>query len=148
MILRNLLLAATLLLAACSDDGAGPYIEVQGGGFIFNYRAAETTAGLVARPLKPVPADAVLEARFENPAGGEAIVLSQPTSAAQQKYDFTTPPLHGVIKDRPYRVAVRLLGADGAELQKIELTFRSNVDQSVMPERPLTVGPGYQPAPQ
>lgn len=137
---------AAAFLAACSPEESAPpaWFEVYGGGFIFNYRIAETTAGLVARPLAALPEGSRLEATFEDPAGGAPIVLIQRTSAAQQKYEFTTPALHGVVKDRPYEVAVRLVGSDGAELQKVGLTFTSNVDQSVMPAGPLVEGPGYR----
>ncbi len=159
MYLRIILGVAALaaLLAGCSADTTTPaaeapaitesgdrYVEITGGGFIFNYRIAETTAGMVAVPIQPLPEAAKLEASFENPAGGAPILLTQETRAAQTKYVFTTPPLQGVAKDRPYAVSLRVVGADVAELQKLALTYKSNVDQSVMPLDPLTVGPGYQ----
>ena len=40
---------------------------------------------------------------------------------------------------------VVLAAADGVELQRIERAFESDVDQSVLPERPLVIGPTYQP---
>lgn len=141
------LTAAVLCLAlgmAGCDQGPTPFVEVEGGGFIFNYRIAEATAGLIARPLKPLPDGSVLEARFEDPAGGPAIALRLPAVAAQRRYEFTTPPLAGIVKDRPYAVSLRLLGPDESELQRVDLTYRSNVDESLLPPSPLTVGPGYQ----
>jgi hypothetical protein len=145
-LVRNAAVTALLAaaLAACSpQESATPaFIEVHGGGFIFNYRIAETTAGLVAWPLTALPEGARIEVSFEDPAGGPPIVLIQPTGAAQQTYHFTTPALSGVEKDRAYAVAVRLLGPDGAELQTIDLSFRSGVDQAAMPQRPLVEGPG------
>ena len=47
-------------------------------------------------------------------------------------------------KDKPYLVIVVLKGVGGEELQRIEKTFVSELDQSVLPDRPLAIGPGYQ----
>jgi hypothetical protein len=136
-----------LALSACSD-AEGPYIEVQGGGFIFNYRIAEATMGLVAVPLKEIPAGSVIEARFQNPAGGDPLLVTDNVTPAKTKFSFTTPPLKGIEADKPYKVTVRLLDPDGKELQRIEKDFRSNLDQSVLPEKPLVVGPVYTPNPE
>ena len=70
------LLLAVLVMAGCSSE-SGPYLELQGGGFIFNYRIAEATVGLVAVPVRALPEDATVEASFENPAGGPPIVLDE-----------------------------------------------------------------------
>ena len=44
---------AAMALVGCSDSGSNsPYVEVRGGGFIFNYRIAEATAGVVVAPLR------------------------------------------------------------------------------------------------
>lgn len=140
-------IAALLTLSACSDEKS-PYIEVQGGGFIFNYRIAEATMGLVAVPLKEIPTGAVIEASFQNPAGGEPLLVSDSVTPAKTKFSFTTPPLKGIEADKPYKVTVRLLDAEGKELQKIEKDFRSKLDQSILPEKPLVVGPVYTPNPE
>jgi hypothetical protein len=129
-------------LAACSDD-SGPYLELQGGGFIFNYRIAEATMGLVAVPVRALPENATVEARFENPAGGPPIVLDEKALSTTAKFAFTTPPLTGIVADKDYKVTLRLLDADGKEVEKIEKNFRSQVDQAMLPEKPLTIGPGY-----
>ena len=136
-----------LLLAAAagcsSQDDKSPYVEMRGGGFIFNYRIAEATEGFFVVVLRPLPGGATLEASFENPAGGEAILVTAPASANRDKFDFITPPLKGIVADKEYRVALRVLAADGKELQRIEKKFHSQVDQSILPEKPLTIGPGY-----
>ena len=130
-----------LSLAACVDQSQ--YLEIAGGGFIFNYRNAEATWGVILVPRKDPPPGAVIEVTFENPAGGAPIVMSRPARGGG-RIDFQTPALAGVEKDRPYHVAVLLKGADGAELQRLEKDFVSQLDQSVLPERPLAIGPGYQ----
>jgi hypothetical protein len=138
--------AALAALAGCSDNS--PYVELRGGGFLFNYRIAEATADLVLAALKPLPEGAVLEVNFENPAGGDPIVLRQEARADQVKFDFVTPPLKGIQKDKPYAVSIRLLDKSGKELQRIDKPFHSTLDQSILPDKPLVVGPVYTPNPE
>ncbi len=136
-------LAVLVLLAvsACVDESQ--YLELAGGGFIFNYRNATATYGIVLLPRKDPPPGAVIEVTFENPAGGAPIVLSR-LARGGGRIAFETPALEGVKKGRPYRVVVRLASADGDELLRIERDYVSDLDQSVLPERPLAIGPGYQ----
>jgi hypothetical protein len=138
---------ALAALAGCSDDKS-PYLELRGGGFLFNYRIAEATGSLVVGPLRTLPANSVIEVNFENPAGGPAIVLRKPVAADDSKFDFNTPPLTGIVKDKPYQVTIRLLDKDGKELQRIDKPFKSSLDQSILPEKPLVVGPVYTPNPE
>ena len=145
--MRAILLLAVLTVAACSSE-FGPYIELRGGGFLFNYRIAEATAGLVVVPLRTLPEGSAIETSFENPAGGPPIVLSEKVSPKQTKFDFTTPPLTGIKADKDYAVTVRLVDAGGKELQRIDKMFRSQLDQSVLPPKPLTIGPGYTRNPE
>jgi hypothetical protein len=136
-----LILALIPLLGACADDR--PYLEIGGGGFIFNYRNAQAHYGIILYPRKNPPAGAVIEATFDNPAGGGPIVLRREARGGG-RIDFQTPPVTGVKKDTPYHVLVVLRAADGAELQRLERDFVSELDQTILPERPLAIGPGYQ----
>lgn len=136
-------LALLAVLAGACDDGAGDYLKVTGGGFIFNYRIAEATCQVVAEPLRALPEGAVLEARFENPAGGEDLVAVQRPAASQRRFSLVSPPLHGVVAGQPYRVSLRLVDAAGETVETHARSFTSSVDQSVLPAAPLTVGPGY-----
>lgn len=136
-----LLLAVLLAGAGCVDRSA--YLELAGGGFLFNYRNAEATWGIVLVPRRDPPPGAVIEVAFENPAGGDPIVLSRPARGGG-RIEFQTPPLSGIQKGRPYRVVVLLRSAAGEELLRIEKDYVSDLDQSVLPERPLAIGPGYQ----
>ncbi len=45
-------------------------------------------------------------------------------------------------------MSIRIEGADGAVLQKIDTTMMSTEDQSILPDRPLVVGPLYTPNPE
>jgi len=145
-------LAGLLLLfaaAGCDDDAeSGPYLQIAGGGFVFNYRLAEAHYGLVVHVKRTLPDGAVLEAAFENPADGSAIVVRQPARPGRKGYKFETPTLRGIRAGRDYRAEVRLLAdAGGAELERHERAYRSDLDQTALPDRPLTSGPGYHPPP-
>jgi hypothetical protein len=134
-------LAALALLASCS--GESEYLKPGGGGFIFNYRNAEASYGLILFPTRDPPAGAIIEVSFENPAGGEPILVSRPARGGG-RIDFQTPPVTGVEKGKRYQVVAVLRAANGDELQRIAKSFASEVDQSMLPERPLAIGPGYQ----
>jgi hypothetical protein len=136
-----LLLLAMPALSACVDQSQ--YLELGGGGFIFNYRNATATYGIILHPRKDPPPGAAIEVTFENPAGGEPIKLGRPARGGGL-IEFETPALTGVEKDRPYQVVVLLKSEDGTELQRIEHEYSSQLDQSVLPDRPLVIGPGYQ----
>ena len=150
-VLRSFCLVLGLsLVAACSSEETGPYLEIQGGGFVFNYRIAEATAGVVAYPKRTLPEGGRIEATFQNPAGGAPFVLAEPVVKDKKKYDFTTPPLTGVRAKTDYKVTIVLFDAGGKEIETIDKPLVSELDQSVLPEKPLTVGPGYarNPEPQ
>ena len=142
--LRVLCLIVALAVTACSSGP--PTVKIVGGGFIFNYRIAEAYYGIVAEVGGEVPEGATLEAEFEDPAGGKTIVLSQPFIPARSRYKFETPPLVGIKADRPYQVILRLF-APGKDtvLAEAMRSFSSNVGQDILPEQPLSVGPGYHP---
>ena len=125
-----------------------PYLQVLGGGFVFNYRVNDTYYGFTARIVRPVPVGTILEASFEDPAGGAPIVVRQRVGTGQVQYVLRTPELHNVQKDRSYNVEIRLLDRTSESvIWATRREYHSVLDQSVMPEGPLTVGPGYTPAP-
>ena len=88
------------------------------------------------------------EARFEDPAGGPALVVRSVHGWRQNAHAFHSPPVKGVTADRDYQVELRLLApAEGAKTPTVLATytksFRSDLDQAVLPETPLAPGPGY-----
>ena len=128
--------------AATADDA--PYLRYEGGGFIFNYRVAIAYYGIVVRPARPMPKGTLIEARFADPAGGSDIVLSKTYEGGARAISFQTPPVHGVKADTDYPVRVALLGPGGGMLGSYEYKIHSDLDQSVLPEKPPVAGPGYQ----
>jgi hypothetical protein len=133
-----------VMLAGCKPEETGPYVKIDGGGFIFNYRISEAYYGFVIRPLRSLPEGAVLEARFEDPNGAEPIVERQTARPSAIKYTFRTPPLKNVVADRDYLAEIVVLdAAGGKELGHYSRTFRTYIGQTVIADKPLTVGPGY-----
>ncbi|WP_353644693.1 hypothetical protein [Mesorhizobium sp. WSM2239] len=142
------LLVAMLALGACRDTGGeGEYFEIAGKLFVFNYRVATATYLVNLRPLQPMREGETAVASFEDPAGGEPIVVRQKIWPKLEKTTIESPPLRCVVKDRPYHVSIRIEGADGRVMQTIETTMTSSEDQSLLPDRPLVLGPAYTPNP-
>lgn len=140
-------LLLAVVLGACDSSNDKPYLAFAGGGFIFNYRLATADYGFVARVLRSIPEGSIVEAEFENPDGGSPIVLRQNAKAGRMSYVFRTPPVQGVIANQDYRVVLRLLDPERGEFARYEKSFRSDANQTVLPESPPVVGPGYQRAP-
>ena len=150
---------ARLLAAACAllaplfvlgwltrqDPAETPWLHILGGGFIFNYRIAEVYYGFAAAIGRPLPTGSIVEAAFEDPAGGPPLVVRQRVGGAEMtRLSLRSPPVHGVKAGRPYHVAVRVLEREGERLLwSRELSFRSDLSDDVVPDRPLTIGPGY-----
>ncbi len=138
---------ATLALGACRDPGQGDYLNVSGKIFVFNYRIARASYLLTLNKVRPLPDDAVLEATFENPAGGDPLIVRQKIWPTMPKVTVESPPVKCVKANREYKVSMRVMDAHGQLLQTIERKMISDVDQSVMPDKPLVVGPFYDPNP-
>ncbi|MEH6718482.1 MAG: hypothetical protein V7704_06335 [Aurantimonas endophytica] len=140
-------LAVLLVMGLSIREPVGdkPYLKVAGAGFIFNYRVAEVFYGFTAEVQKPVRNLSLIEAKFEDPAGGPPIRVSERLNPRTKRYSLRTPPVRGVQKDRPYKVTVRLIqNGDNAVLFEEELAVRSQMADDVVPDQPLTVGPGYR----
>jgi hypothetical protein len=144
-----LLLAGLFALGACRESGGeGEYFETAGKLFVFNYRVATATYLVNLKPLKPVGDGESVVATFENPAGGEPIVVRQKIWPRMDKTTIESPPLRCVVKNRPYAVTIEIMGPDGTVMQTIKTTMISSEDQAILPDRPLVVGPVYTPNPE
>jgi hypothetical protein len=121
-----MLLAMTVALSACNRANE-PYLAY---------------AGVILAVHKDLPPNSTIEVSMDNPAGGAPIVMRQ-TPGSEKRIEFNTDALSGIVAKKDYKVTIRLLGADGTVLQTIDKTYQSDLDQSVLPPAPLTVGPGY-----
>jgi hypothetical protein len=139
------LLLAAAALGACRDEGsAGEYFAISGRLFEFNYRLAKATYIVTLDPLQPMDGGQTAVGTFENPAGGEPIVVRQKIWPKLRHVTLESPPLTCVVKDKPYAVKITIEGADGAIVQTLDTTITSSLDQSILPDRALVVGPVYE----
>lgn len=135
--------------ATREDPADKPYLRLLGGGFIFNYRISEVNYGFTALVERPLPTGSIIEASFEDPGGGEALVVSTRVGTDTEHYALQSPPVRGVEAGRRYKVAIRVLDRDGASvLWTHETSFASRIADTVLPEKPLTIGPGYARNPE
>lgn len=141
------LAAAGLVLSACQRQ-AETMLEVTGHLFVFNYRNASATYLLTMKKTAPIPDGSTIVAEFENPQGGAPLVLNQKLFPMDDKISVQSENLHCVVKDRPYAVTVKLVDKDGKLLQELKAQFKSDLDQTVLPSKPLVVGAGYEKNPE
>ncbi|ODR89220.1 hypothetical protein [Sinorhizobium alkalisoli] len=140
-------LAAVALIGCQRETGPDP-LKLTGKIFVFNYRLAYATYMITLNKTEPVPDGSVVVASFENPAGGEPLTLTRKLFPKLDKIVLESPDVTCVRKERPYAVTIEVKGPDGATLQKLETTVTSDVDQDVLPARPLVVGPAYDKNPE
>lgn len=150
--MKKIVLCAALLaaaaLAGCQRETGPDPLKLTGKMFVFNYRLAYATYMITLDKAEPVPDGSIVVASFENPAGGEPLTLTRTLFPKLDKIVLESPDVTCVRKERPYAVTIEVKGPDGAMLQKLETTVTSDVDQDVLPERPLVVGPAYDKNPE
>jgi len=138
---------AAAMLTGCQRE-TDKLVEVNGRVFVFNYRIAVATYVVTLNKKAPIPEGTVAIAEFENPAGGDVLVTREKIYPFWDKITLQSPALHCVKKDKPYAVSVRLVDAKGETLQSLKTEVISSLDQSVMPGKPLVVGPFYTKNPE
>ena len=145
---RLTLLLLMPLLWACGGEDTRPYLEFAGGGFVFNYRTANHYYGFVVRQARPLPEGARLKVIFELPSG-KTEVQEEPAVPGRLQYKFQTADLEDIVAGHPYEATLLVLdGATAKELFRLSHSFKTDVDQSKLPNKPLVVGPGYEKAPE
>lgn len=137
-----------VLLAACQRETGPDPLKLTGKMFVFNYRLAYATYMITLDRNEPVPEGSVVKAEFENPAGGAPLVLERKLFANLKRIALESPDLTCVKKGTPYRVAISVVGPDGAVLQSLETQVTSDLDQSALPAKALVVGPAYDKNPE
>ncbi|MDK4714557.1 hypothetical protein [Rhizobium sp. CNPSo 4039] len=134
---------AGLALAGCQrKDDEGP-TQLTGRLFVFNYRVASASYMITLKKIAPIPEGTKAIAEFENPAGGDPFVVNQKIYTFWDKITLESPDLHCVRKDRPYSVSIKLVDAGDKTIQTIKTEVKSDLDQTVLPTKPLVVGPVY-----
>ncbi|WP_416408510.1 hypothetical protein [Agrobacterium rosae] len=139
---------AALLLCACQREEQREIVSVSGRMFVFNYRVATATYLVTLQPTSQIRKGSTIEASFENPRGGDAFVINEPLFPKSPKIVLQSPPVECVKEGRAYKVTIRLKAPDGHVMQTIETSITSDTDQSLLPAKPLVVGPLYTPNPE
>jgi hypothetical protein len=134
--------------AACRDQSNEGFVKVSGNLFIFNYRLATATYVVTLNKLAPIPKDAMAVAHFEDPAGGAEIVVEQKIWPMLDTIALESRPLRCVEADKPYSYRIDILDKGGKVLQILSGSMKSTLDQKILPDRPLVVGPGYAKNPE
>ncbi|MDP9570507.1 UNVERIFIED_ORG: hypothetical protein J2W66_000967 [Agrobacterium larrymoorei] len=137
-----------LALAGCQREEQRDVAKISGRMFVFNYRVAVATYLVTLQTQVPIEEGSVIEAEFENPRGGEALTVSEQLFPKNSKIVLQSPPVECVRQDRPYKVTIRLRAPDGHVMQTLETKVTSDTDQSLLPAKPLVVGPLYSPNPE
>lgn len=135
------------LVAGCREQAGDDYVRLTGKIFVFNYRIAEASYLVTFAKLKPTPEGARVVAYFDNPAGGKKIQIDKKIWVNNDRIVLESDALRCVVKDKPYQFTIDILAQDGAVLQNISGSIVSTLDQSILPDRPLVVGPAYTPNP-
>lgn len=141
-------MTALLLAGGCREQVSGDHVKLTGKIFVFNYRIAEAAYVVTLGKTRPIEEGAIAIASFENPAGGDPLVVRQKIWPQAEKIVLESPPLSCVRKGRPYRIAILIEDVRGTNLQSIETTLTSTLDQDVLPDKPLVTGPAYEPNPE
>ncbi|KQO75379.1 hypothetical protein [Rhizobium sp. Leaf262] len=142
------LITAALLLSACHREDQRDVVSLSGRMFVFNYRVATATYLVTLQPTSPIKDGSTIEASFENPRGGEAFAVTEKLFPKSPKIVLQSLPVECVKEGRPYKVTIKLKAPDGHVMQTIETSITSDTDQSLLPAKPLVVGPLYTPNPE
>lgn len=140
-------LTAAVLTGCQRETGPDP-LKLTGKMFVFNYRLAYATYMVTLNKTEPVPDGSTVVATFENPAGGNPLTLERRLFPKLNKVVLESPDITCVKKQRPYAVTIEVKGPDGTSLQRLETTVISDIDQDVMPAKPLVEGPAYDKNPE
>ncbi|MBL8573890.1 MAG: hypothetical protein JNM13_09460 [Hyphomicrobiaceae bacterium] len=146
-----LLIAALSIAAGAARPARAeePYLSISGGGFVFNYRVAAAYLSVALKPERPFPRGSRIEIRFENPAGGAPLVVTQAFPGGTKTLVVQSGDMSGIRAGVPYRVEVRLTRPGETEaFAETARSFVSDLDQSVLPEKPQFIGNGYHRNPE
>jgi hypothetical protein len=141
-------LTALAVLPACQREDVNEPLKLSGKVFIFNYRVAQATYVITLARNGPLPEESFAVTEFENPAGGAPIETRTKIFPFWEKVALESPPVRCIVKGKPYTIAIRVVDKDDNLLQQIDTTLTSTLDQTIMPSKPLVVGPIYTPNPE
>ena len=101
----------TRFLGVAPSPVTSEYLQTLGGGYsarILDRRIAGYYCSMTFKPVKKLSAPLYLEVRFENPAGGPALITDAELDPGQQNVFVMSPDLHGLRDHHVYRIEVAL----------------------------------------
>lgn len=126
------LVFAVALLASCGITPPTPaeseYFRSLGGGFNFDRDTKMASYGITIVSKGKVASGNVIEARFENPAGGEDLIQTRVVAEGESQFVFTSPPVEGLKAYSNYGIEFvlyetsaqdKVLGTHKQQLQNI-----------------------------
>ena len=84
---------AALLLTACQREAEQQLAELSGRMFVFNYRVATASYLVTLRRIGTLPEDGSVEAKFENPRGGNPLIIREKLFPMMDKISLASPPI-------------------------------------------------------
>ncbi|MHA1190010.1 MAG: hypothetical protein ACTSSQ_06055 [Alphaproteobacteria bacterium] len=92
-----------------------------------------------------MPIGTRLRVTFENPAGGDPLVVTRSLGSDTNRVSVESPAVSGLKLGETYQVQVDLRDRDSdAIMEQLATTYQVTVDPRLVPDKPLTVGPGYR----
>jgi hypothetical protein len=143
-------IAAAMLAGCSSEDDKSPYLELRGGGFCSTTASPRPPARWSIGPLRRLPPTCGNRGEFEK-SGGRHADRAPPgrRGRTRTKFDFTTPPLQGIVKDKPYARAPSASSIRTAtSCSAFEKPFKSSLDQAMLPDKPSVRRPGLHAEPE
>lgn len=137
-----------LALGSCQREQDDTPYTVSGRLFVFNYRVAEASYMVTLARNGPVKEGTRVRAAFDDPAGGAPIVIERPGWPLLDKVVLASPPIRCVKAGVAYGVSITVSHPQDGVLQELATEVVSTLDQSVLPAKPLVVGPAYTPNPE
>lgn len=126
------LVFAVALLASCGLTPPTPaeseYFTSLGGGFNFDRDTKTASYGITIVSKGEVASGNVIEARFENPDGGEDLIRTRLVAEGESEFVFTSPPVEGLKPYTNYSIEFvlyetsakdKILGTHNQQLQNI-----------------------------
>lgn len=105
------------LFSACSilppGNTESDYFKTESGGFVLNREAKTIRFQLTISSRKPIKAGSYIEAHFENPMGGDALVSTHTVEPNEHSFVLTSLPVSGLSRPKSYMAQVYLYQDSG-----------------------------------
>jgi hypothetical protein len=99
-------------LASCNlfppSKNTSEYLKTETGGFVIAKSDKAVCYSLTLSSVKPVQTGALLEATYENPAGGSPYTSTLVAGSNQNTFELKSPPIQGLHSGHTYMIEVSI----------------------------------------